>query len=74
MSKADPIKSLKLTCPFCGQDESPIQLNLNDLSEITCDGCSEGYSVRQALEKANEVAARWQQLAAWIDAAPIVLH
>lgn len=63
-------RSLKVLCPFCLDGES-VTLELNDLGKITCGACSEEFTAQQAVAKANELAARWASIAAWIESAPV---
>jgi hypothetical protein len=67
-------KSLNLPCPKCGACDNPPQLdlNLNDLDEITCGECSETFSADEAVARFVAVAEAWKRVAAWIEAAPVV--
>lgn len=63
-------RSLKILCPLCLAGES-ITLDLNNLEACSCSSCSEEFSPREALAKANELVAKWSQVVTWIESAPV---
>lgn len=67
---ATKTKTLALVCPCCNDADSALKLNLSDLAEITCDGCSETFSAEQAVAMLTAQLEKWQSIAAWIANAP----
>jgi transposase-like protein len=63
--------SLKVSCPFCGNDGEggEITLDLNDLDRIVCASCDETFTAEKAANKARENADRWDRIVRWIDQA-----
>ncbi len=62
------VKGFKVTCPLCG-DADAIRIDLNSLQTITCGGCDEEFTPRQAVEKAAEQLRQWQAVARWVEMA-----
>ena len=48
-------------------------IDLNNLNEVTCSGCSETFSPRQARDLVAAELARWDAVCRWIELAPAVL-
>ena len=67
---ATKTKTLPVVCPFCGDADATLALDINDVSKITCSGCDETFSAQQAYEKAAATAARWASIVAWVEAVP----
>jgi hypothetical protein len=63
------VRGFRVTCPFCGDREAKLSVNLNDLPTIACAGCDEEFSPRQALEIAQAEAARWEAIVKWVESA-----
>lgn len=63
------IKGFKLTCPFCGDADATVRMDLNDLKACTCSGCDEEFSPQQARDKAAEMLKRWDAVCRWVDMA-----
>lgn len=64
-------RSLKVVCPFCGDSDGTVSLDLNDLRKCTCSACGEEFSPRAALAKAAEMLAKWEAAVTWIESAPV---
>ena len=64
-------RSLKVSCPECHEAET-VTIDLNDLAVCCCGSCSCEFSPAEALAKYREMAARWEAVATWIAAAPVV--
>lgn len=62
-------KGFKVTCPFCGDAESTVKLDLNDLKACVCSSCDEEFSPAAAREKAAELLSRWEAVCRWVDLA-----
>jgi hypothetical protein len=72
MPAAKTTTTLELTCPCCGVRDAAITLRLDDLDQMECGECSETFSPDEAVEKAREMLARWEAVAAWVKVAPVV--
>jgi hypothetical protein len=59
------LKSFKLSCPMCGASEA-IQLDLNDLTTVTCGECSDEFTPEAARKVLAERFRRWDAVIAWI--------
>lgn len=71
-AKASKIpKGLELACPFCGQGEESLTIDLRNLRWVSCGSCSEEFSVEGAHEKAVAMAAGWAGFIAWLETAPV---
>jgi transposase-like protein len=55
-----------LTCPFCGQTDDAITLELRSM-DVTCSGCNAEFTVPDGVEKAREALAEWERLAQWVE-------
>ena len=66
-------KGVSLACPKCGACDNPPQLdlNLNNLDEISCGECSEVFSAQYAVEEFGRKHDAWRKALAWIEAAPV---
>lgn len=64
-------KTLPVVCPFCGDADATLSLDINDVSRITCSFCDEVFTAQQAYEKAAAAAAWWASIAEWVANAPI---
>lgn len=53
-------------CPYCRDDEATVTLNLNDLDECHCEGCSETFTPEMARDLAEAELARWEAVVRWI--------
>lgn len=62
-------KGFKVICPFCGDKEAAVTIDLSDLKTITCSACEEEFSARDAVEKATEQLKQWQAVARWVEMA-----
>lgn len=60
-----PLKTFKLTCPFCGENE-PINMDLNDLTQITCSSCDDTFTPETAVKRVTEQLRRWQAVCRWV--------
>ena len=70
MAPTKLLKSFKpLSCPFCGNAEEPIRINLLDLTSITCSACDEEFTPKQARDRAAEQLARWEAICRWVELA-----
>jgi hypothetical protein len=54
-----------LVCPFCGQSEEPIKVDLHTL-DIACSACDEEFDVQGAVEKARETLEQWEAVQKWV--------
>jgi transposase-like protein len=55
-----------VVCPYCSDDEATVTLNLNDLAECHCEGCSETFTPEMARDLAAAELARWEEVVRWI--------
>lgn len=62
-------KAFKVICPFCGNADETVRIDLNNLTECECSGCNETFSPKAAVEKAAEHLRQWQAVARWVEAA-----
>jgi transcription elongation factor Elf1 len=68
------MKTLKLSCPKCGADETnAILLDLNALNVVKCEACDEEFTAKEAASIFRERAARWAAVVQWIDSAPAIV-
>lgn len=58
-----------LTCPFCGDSEQTVKLDLNDLRKLECTGCGEEFTAEAAWAKAVKMAEQWNAVVEWIEKA-----
>jgi hypothetical protein len=58
-----------VVCPFCGDREAAITINLNDLTTCRCDACDEEFTPREALEQATRQMERWARVVRWFESA-----
>jgi hypothetical protein len=56
-----------LACPFCGQSEEGIKIDLHTM-DIECSACSEEFDAQGAVEKARETLEQWGGVAKWVEA------
>jgi|HubBroStandDraft_3_1064219.scaffolds.fasta_scaffold106299_2 hypothetical protein len=63
------IKGFKVVCPFCGDQEATVRIDLNDLKACTCTSCDEEFSPAAALAKVTEQAKRWAAVVKWVEMA-----
>ena len=62
----------RLPCPFCGDDEAAIRLDINDPDHTcTCGNCDEEFTVSAAIKVLTVKLESWQAVAEWADACPI---
>jgi transposase-like protein len=54
------IKGFKVVCPFCGDPDATVSIDLNDLASCTCNSCSEDFSPKQAVAKLADQLKRWR--------------
>jgi hypothetical protein len=66
-----PAKGFKLVCPFCGDSEGGISIELTDLRKCTCSACGDEFTPQAALAKAVELVAKWQAVVTWVESAPV---
>ena len=64
-----PLKGFQVVCPFCGDQEAPLNLDVNALGRVTCGACDTEFSPREAAGKVAEQLRRWEGLARWCEAA-----
>lgn len=59
-----------LSCPKCGEpsDEVDLALNLHN-AKITCSGCDEEFTAREAVARLMAQVGRWEALAKWVEMA-----
>jgi hypothetical protein len=62
-----------VSCPLCGCGDEAITLDVNDLTKLSCQGCSEEFTPAEALAKARATLARWEKVVAWIDSAEALI-
>lgn len=63
-------RSMKLTCPFCGENEA-ITIDLNNFNSVVCASCSEERTPEQFAEQAKANFVRWANLITWIGQASL---
>jgi hypothetical protein len=74
LSKAERViaakrtKGFALHCPQCGE-KAAMNLDLSDLSTVTCESCGDSFAVSTAIKMLAERLAQWQRVAQWIDLA-----
>lgn len=56
-------------CPFCLNSDETVHLDLNDLTSLTCSGCSESFTAQAARDKAAECLAQWERVVRWLELA-----
>lgn len=66
-------KGFTVICPFCGDAESTVKLDLNDLKACVCTSCDEEFTPAEARDKASELLARWDAVCRWVDLAADVI-
>jgi transcription elongation factor Elf1 len=62
-------RSFGVTCPFCGDHEATVRIDLNDLTTVHCSSCDEEYSPKRARDRAAEQLSRWDAVCRWLDLA-----
>lgn len=62
-------KGFQVTCPFCGDADATITLELNDLRNCACSSCSAEFSPQAARDKAAAAMARWEAVVRWVEMA-----
>jgi uncharacterized protein (DUF983 family) len=62
-------KGFKVVCPYCGDAEATVGLNLANLRECECRSCGETYSPAEAARKAREMAEQWERVVRWVEMA-----
>jgi hypothetical protein len=63
MASAKTAKGFALTYPFCGANEdTTLELDLGNLSRISCTSCEEEFSPEKARDKAAEMTAAWEKV------------
>lgn len=60
---------LGVTCPKCHSEDDTLLLDLNDLSEIRCDGCSEHFSAEEARALVAAELERWSKVVRLVEMA-----
>jgi len=68
-SVTKPAKGFDVFCPMCGDRDSSITLDVNDVHKLTCIACDAEFTAAAAVARVADQLARWQALARWIDAA-----
>jgi hypothetical protein len=61
--------SFRVTCPFCGDSDATVRLNLNDLRQLECSSCDEAFTAAEAVARAQEALEAWWRVAQWIQGA-----
>lgn len=66
---AKPLKTFSLSCVCCGASDA-ITIDLNDLGgAITCQGCGEEFTAKEARAKVAAQLKRWTAAVAWLESA-----
>lgn len=60
-------KGFKVLCPFCGDSEATVKMDLNDLRSCSCTSCDEEFSPMDALEKARAAMAAWERVVRFVE-------
>lgn len=66
-------RGFELCCPYCGETDVAMTLDLSDLSSLTCRECEDVFAVHTAIKTLTEQLAAYQALADWIAMAGDVL-
>lgn len=66
MATSKTTKGFDVTCPFCGDTEATVRIDLNDLTACTCSSCDAEFSPTQARDVAAEALRRWDRVVAWV--------
>lgn len=59
----------QVVCPYCSDEDSTLQLDLNKLDEIVCTACSTEFSPAEAVAKLTQQLERWRALRDWAESA-----
>jgi transcription elongation factor Elf1 len=62
-------KGFKVTCPFCGDQEATVRIDLNNVNVIVCTSCDEEFSPSAAVAKVADQLRRWEAVARWVEMA-----
>jgi transposase-like protein len=63
------VKGFKVVCPFCGDSEATVKLDLNALQTLTCTACDEEFSAADAVARVRDQLKRWEAIARWVEMA-----
>jgi hypothetical protein len=63
------IKGFAVQCPYCGDREAAVKIDLNDLGACVCSSCDEEFSARDAAREAAEQLKRWEAVVRWVEMA-----
>jgi uncharacterized protein (DUF983 family) len=69
MSAKPKATGFQVVCPYCGDVEAAIRLDVNNVHALTCSSCDEEFSPQQARDKAAAVLARWEAVVRWVELA-----
>jgi hypothetical protein len=66
---AKPCLTFQVVCPYCGDAEGTVRIDLNDLRVCTCSACEEEFTPRTAVKKMTERLRSWEAVARWVEMA-----
>lgn len=67
------IKGFTVTCPYCGDADATVKIDLGNLQAVTCGACDEEFSPRDAVDKATEQLRQWTAVLRWTEMAGAAL-
>lgn len=63
-------KGFQVSCPYCGDEDATVRMDLNRLGECSCSACDAEFSPAEAVAKLTKELAQWQKVVSWMTAAP----
>jgi hypothetical protein len=71
-TKTKTFTGFEVVCPFCGDADARISVDVNQLGDdnaIHCSACDWEGTPAEALAKAEEKASAWRKLVRWVEMA-----
>ena len=65
-------KTFDVSCPSCHSEDGTVTIDLNDLAECRCTECDWTGSPREALERVQEEARKWERVVKWVELAATI--
>lgn len=56
-------------CPFCGDEEATVRIDLNRINHCECSSCGEEFKPADAVARLTDQLSRWEAVARWMDRA-----
>jgi hypothetical protein len=72
-SASKTVKGFAVRCPFCGDSEATVKIDLNDLGACVCSSCDEEFSPGDAAREATKQLRQWEAVVRWVEMAGAAL-